>query len=252
MCQREARTLATLIETGSSAFLAGAAALSEARVFARAPLRAPEVRTRPNQYGFFSLFIGELFWGRTNLEFSFDLLLFHAIEDRHVPCTLTREPKEERLPTHRSRDRGCMTIRTSIREHDTRTTMFRHRRLARSARALERVAWARPSALLAPRVARTLQTQPGLQWQRTDYCVKHINRAHSPMSPSLRGEKVRKSTVSKVPRRRVSPSRKLTPKWTRHESLDAWHSLMKSHINRQTDTPTTRGVWRVQCLSSAT
>ena len=44
--------------------------------------------------------------------------------------------------------------------------MFRHRRLARSARAL-RLAWERPSAHLAPRVARTLQTKPGLQWQRT-------------------------------------------------------------------------------------
>ena len=42
--------------------------------------------------------------------------------------------------------------------------MFRHRRLARSARAL-RLAWARPSAHLAPRIARTLQTQPGQhQW----------------------------------------------------------------------------------------
>ena len=95
-----------------------------------------------------------------------------AFEDRHVPCTLTRDshfPRMGVLPAHRSRDRGRMTIhgvqciRRTRHAHVHALAWAPRSERARSAPCLGAPLCSPRSA----RVARALQTQPGQQWQRT-------------------------------------------------------------------------------------
>ena len=95
-----------------------------------------------------------------------------AFEDRHVPCTLTRDshfPRMGVLPAHRSRDRGRMTIhgvqciRRTRHAHVHAPAWAPRSERARSAPCLGAPLCSPRSA----RVARALQTQPGQQWQRT-------------------------------------------------------------------------------------
>ena len=94
-----------------------------------------------------------------------------AFEDRHVPCTLTRDshfPRMGVLPAHRSRDRGRMTIhgvqciRRTRHAHVHAPAWAPRSERARSAPCLGAPLCSPRSA----RVARALQTQPGQQWQR--------------------------------------------------------------------------------------
>ena len=107
-----------------------------------------------------------------------------AFEDRHVPCTLTRDshfPRMGVLPAHRSRDRGRMTIhgvqciRRTRHAHVHAPAWAPRSERARSAPCLGAPLCSPRSA----RVARALQTQPGQQWQRTAGSLRRTDAARA-------------------------------------------------------------------------
>ena len=113
-----------------------------------------------------------------------------AFEDRHVPCTLTRDshfPRMGVLPAHRSRDRGRMTIhgvqciRRTRHAHVHALAWAPRSERARSAPCLGAPLCSPRSA----RVARTNETQPGRASRgsvRQEACGAPARNALEPVS----------------------------------------------------------------------